>query len=277
MRLEDGTVWMLSMPGQIWTDQRLQTAAETLSNVSANAYTKTSTERLLRAELRVSSMCLDRPAIGLVDFRQWAVREVAFYLARQPAISLIDSSNGEPEGGVWLSSVEKALVEGLDDATQEFMEGLEPKSLGLASTSGQLNHRLYNYLAYKSYHQFRIQFAETFPSLLLTSVLPEKDDLGTQLRPIVHSGAPVIKTLSNRWNVRPGVVRHLVGKLTGLIGLQWSRSAQGLALALNALRPGDLPGDVAREWTDFNHMVAVGQRLFRCRIWESTAALEWLS
>jgi hypothetical protein len=49
----------------------------------------------------------------------------------------------------------------------------------------------------------------------------------------------------------------------------------GLAISLNALNPADLPGD-ADAWGEFNHMVAVGQRLFGRPIWQSTAVLEWL-
>jgi hypothetical protein len=45
---------------------------------------------------------------------------------------------------------------------------------------------------------------------------------------------------------------------------------------LNALRPEDFPGDSVDEWSEFNHMVAVGQRLFAGTIWESAASLEWL-
>jgi hypothetical protein len=61
------------------------------------------------------------------------------------------------------------------------------------------------------------------------------------------------------------------------VGLQWSRDARGLALALDALNPQDLPGDDPAEWDEFNRIVVTGQRLFLRPVWESPAALRWLS
>jgi len=72
------------------------------------------------------------------------------------------------------------------------------------------------------------------------------------------------------------VIRHLVGRASSDMGIQWGRDARGLALALNALHPQDLPGDSPAEWSEFNRIVATGQRLFIRPIWESPAGLEWL-
>ena len=267
---------MLAIPGMDWTDQRLQVAANALSNVSANAYTKASIERLLRQELQVASVFLLQPAIRSVDLRQWGVREAAYVLAKRLAYTYSSHLFEESDTRLRFSSIEVALIDSLDEALQEFVDELEPQALKLASASGQLNQRLYNYLTHKSHRQFRVQLAETFPSLLVTSALAKRDTLGAELRSIVDSGTPLIKGLAGRWKVRPGVVRHLVGKPTGHVGIQWSRDAMGLAQALNALRPEDVPGDEADTWREFNHMVAVGQRLFCRPIWDSAAGLEWL-
>ena len=260
LRLKDETIWMLAIPGMDWTDQRLQVAANALSNVSANAYTKASIERLLRQELQVASVFLLQPAIRSVDLRQWGVREAAYVLAKRLAYTYSSHLFEESDTRLRFSSIEVALIDSLDEALQEFVDELEPQALKLASASGQLNQRLYNYLTHKSHRQFRVQLAETFPSLLVTSALAKRDTLGAELRSIVDSGTPLIKGLAGRWKVRPGVVRHLVGKPTGHVGIQWSRDAMGLAQALNALRPEDVPGDEADTWREFNHMVAVGQR-----------------
>ena len=50
----------------------------------------------------------------------------------------------------------------------------------------------------------------------------------------------------------------------------------GLALALNALHPQDVPGDSRAEWDEFNRAVVTGERLFLQPVWQSTAGLEWL-
>ena len=249
-------------PGWVGQINDCKVAANALSNVSANAYTKASIERLLRQELQIASVFLVRPVIGSVDLRQWGVREAAYVLAKRLADTYSSHSFEESDSRLQFSSIEKALIDSLDEALQEFVDELEPQALKIASASGQFNQRLYNYLAHKSHRRFRLQLAETFPSLLVTSALARRDTLGAELRSIVDSGTPLIKGLAGRWNVRPGVVRHLVGKPTGHVGIQWSRDAMGLAQALNALRPEDVPGDEADAWREFNHMVAVGQRLF---------------
>ncbi len=275
LRLVDETIWMLAIQGKGWTDGQLMVAGETLSNVSANAYTKASVERLLRQELKIASVSLESPVLGFVDLRQWSVREAAYVMFKRLTDRRSGYSSSESNAGLRISTIEESLIDGLSDALDDFAEGLEPTALKISSANGQFNQRLYNYLVHSSYHRFRIQFAETFPSLLLTSVLAERGSLGAELRSIVDSGAPLIKGLAERWGVRPGVVRHLVGKSSGHVGVRWSRDAMGLAISLNALNPADLPGD-ADAWGEFNHMVAVGQRLFGRPIWQSTAVLEWL-
>lgn len=276
LRLTDGTIWMLSVPGTMWTDERLGVAAKALLAVSADAYTKSTIEQLLRETLRNEAIRLEQPIIDRVDLRLWDVQKASFHLAKRLVHGKRTNSVGELDYRLRYSDIEKLLIDGLDDALQEFVDELDSTALDLSLTQGRVNHRLYNYLAHKSYREFRVQFAGIFPSLLLTSVLPEKDDLGVDIRSIVDSGAPAIKTLARRWGVRPSVIKHLVGRMSGHVGLRWSRDARGLAQALNALRTEDLPGDVADEWVEFNHMVAVGEQFFRRRIWESAAALEWL-
>ena len=272
LRLCDGTVWMLVLGGQVWSDERLRAAAEVLRRVSERAFTKRSIEGLLRKELEVRAVSLEFPPIDRVDIRQWDIEKVAFALVRQPAAG---RSTAEcPETSEWTTRI--ALRDGLNAALRRFVDHMDPQALRAATRGRHFDLRIYNYLAHREYRQYRLQFAQTFPGLLLTAVVAEPRSFGEELRSIVDSGAPLIKGLAARWNVRPGVIRHLVGRASSDMGIQWARDAKGLALALNALHPQDLPGQSPAEWSEFNRIVATGQRLFVRPIWESSAALEWL-
>jgi hypothetical protein len=272
LRLLDGTVWMLVLQGQVWSDARLHAAAGILARVSEQAFTKRSIERLLRKELGVDSVSLESPPIDGVDIRQWDIEKVAFALARRPAPGT--SAAGRPESTERDARI--ALCEGLNEAVGRFFDSMDTEALRLATRGRRFDPRIYNYLAHRDYRQYRLQFARTFPGLLLTAVVAETRSLGEEMRSIIDSGAPLIKSLAARWKVRPGVIRHLVGRASSDMGIQWARDAKGLALALNALHPQDLPGQSPAEWSEFNRIVATGQRLFLRPVWESSAGLEWL-
>lgn len=270
--LRDGTVWMPALRGEAWSDERLQAAAGILGRVSNQAFTKGSIECLLRKELGTRSVFLEPPTVDRVDVRQWDIEKVAFALARHPAARR--SAGESPESREWAARSE--LRDALDATLRCFVDRMDPRALRAATHGRRFDLRIYNYLAHHDYRQYRLQFAETFPGLLLTAVVAEPRSFGEELRSIVDSGAPLIKGLAARWNVRPGVIRHLVGRASGDIGVQWMRDAKGLALALNALHPQDLPGDGAAEWSEFNRIVATGHRLFYRPTWQSPAGLEWL-
>ena len=118
-----------------------------------------------------------------------------------------------------------------------------------AKTSRHFDLRIYNFLAHRDYRQYRLQFARTFPGLLLTAVVAEPRSLGEELHSIVDSGD---------------------------LSIQCMRDVKGLALALNALHPQDLPGESRAEWDEFNRIVATGHRLILGPICEPPAGLEWL-
>jgi hypothetical protein len=272
LMLLDGTVWMLELRGEAWSDERLGAAARILDRVSKQAFTKSSIECLLRKELGTRSISLEPPLLDRVDIRQWDIEKVAFALARHPAARR--SAAESCERREWAARAE--VRDALDEALCCFVDRMDREALRAATRGRRFDLRIYNYLAHREYRRYRLQFAETFPGLLQTAVVAEPRSLGEELRSIVDSGAPLIKGLAARWNVRPGVIRHLVGRASGDIGVQWMRDAKGLALALDALHPQDLPGDSAAEWSEFNRIVATGQRLFYQPIWESPAGLEWL-
>jgi hypothetical protein len=272
LRLSDGTVWMLTLRGAVWSDERLRTAAGVLRRASRLAFTTSSIESLLRRELEIRSVFLESPPVDQVDSRQWDIEKVAFALVRQPGAGR--STEACRERQEWTTRT--ALRDALDEALGSFVDGMAPSALRAATRTRHLDLRIYNYLAHREYRQYRLQFARTFPGLLLTAVVAEPRSFGEDLRSIVDSGAPLVKGLAARWQVRPGVIRHLVGRASSDMGIQWMRDAKGLALALNALHPQDLPGDSPAEWSEFNRIVATGLRLFVRPIWESSAGLEWL-
>ena len=274
--LADATVWMLVLERQDWTKERLRASAEVLAGVSKQAFTTGTVERLLRKQLGIKSLPAATLPIGRIDELVWETEKVAFALVRQPAANRSDarirgSSLGEIE---W--TVRTRLRASLNDELRSFVKAMDPEALRIATAGRRFDLRVYNYLAHTEYRRYRLQFAETFPSLLQSAVVAEPRSLGKDLRSIVDSGAPLIKGLAARWNVRPGAIRHLVGRASSNVGVQWSRDARGLALALNALHPQDLPADNASEWGEFNRIVVTGQRLFHQPVWESAAGLEWL-
>ncbi len=276
MRLEDATVWMLTLQKAAWTDERLSAAAERLARVSAQAFTKSSIESLLRQDLGIRSLAMAPPPVRRLDERLWEIEKVAFACVRGPAARRAVEAISETRLAKREWTLRADLRDGLGNALRSFHRLMDPAALPMATAGRRFDLRIYNYLAHRRFQRYRLQFAETFPSLLLTAVVAEPRSFGEDLRSFVDSGAPLIKGLAARWNVRPGVVRHLVGRDWNSVGLQWSRDARGLAVALDALHPQDLPGDDPAEWEEFNRIVVTGQRLFLRPVWESAAGLKWL-
>lgn len=276
IRLEDATIWMLILRNAAWTNARLRAAAESLARVSEQAFTRSSVESLLRQDLGIRSLSIATPSLRRIDEHLWEIEKVAFACVRGPAARHAGKGIAEPGLARLEWSLRADLRHGLGKALQSFRQLMDPEALPLTTTGRRFDLRVYNYLAHRRYQRYRLQFAETFPSLLVTAVVAEPRSFGEDLRSFVDSGAPLIKGLAARWDVRPGVVRHLVGRDWSDVGLQWSRDARGLAVALDALHPQDLPGDDPAEWEEFNRIVVTGQRLFLRPIWESAAGLKWL-
>lgn len=273
LTLKDETVWMLRVSGSAWTPSRLRTVAEALSRISSGPFSKAMIERLLQAELGTTSVSFERLNPNSVDISQWGVEAIACALAKSLSGRRAHCAPSEKPSS-W--TIEAALVDGLKIALDDFTGRMHPMARKLASATGSFDLRIYNYLAHSVHRRFRLQFAATFPGLLLSCVLAERGTLGAELRSIVDTGEPTVKGLARRWKVRPGVIRHLVGKSASHIGVQWSRDAMGLAMALNALYPQDLPSDNADDWREFNRIVAIGQRIFCRPFRDSAAGLVWL-
>ena len=276
LRLQDATIWQLAIPGLGWSREQLDRAANILADVSAEPFTIRSIGRVLRQGLQIDGLSVIRPLLDRVDPDVWEIDKVAFALVRRPDAKELHQGVSEtrPEDSEW--DVRQALREELTEALRRFGSNMDSRALRLASSTGHFDQRVYNYLVYARHRHYRLQFADTFPSLLQTAVVAEPAGFGAELRTIVDTGTPLIKGLAARWNVRPGVIRHLVGRASANVGFRWSRDAKGLALALDALHAQDVPGDTRGEWGEFNRIVATGQRLFLQPISESAAGQTWL-
>jgi hypothetical protein len=273
LRLLDGTVWMLVLQGERWCSERLWTAAKWLAHGSAQAFTTSSVERLLREKLDTPSLSVSVPPVAGIDERLWEIDKVVFALANRP-----DAQTDYPDARSELCEwrIRKTICGRLDDLVQRFFEAMHPEAFKIATTDRCFDLRVYNYLVHEDFRHYRLQFAGTFPSLLQSAVVARPGGFGEELRSIVDAGQPLIKGLASRWGVRPGVIRHLVGRASSGVGAQWARDARGLAVALNALHPQDVPGDDPAEWREFNRMAVTGQRLFLQPVWKSSAGLKWL-
>ena len=82
-------------------------------------------------------------------------------------------------------------------------------------------------------------------------------------------------SLAAGWQVRPGVVRYLIGKPIDLAGEHWKMRMPQLAVILNALIPEDMPGDQQESWDLLNRVVGVGESLFRRPVWQTAVGRDW--
>jgi len=273
LRLTDGTIWMLAMPGKAWTRGRVLSAAHVLSEASTGA--PGDAERRIRQLPGLEGVTVDAPRLGAPDPKQWDIPGIAAALvarrqgARGTGPSPCRALNQTP-------SVEETLRRELTAALRDFVAGMDTEVLAAASAGMVLDLARYNYLVRNPFRAFRLQFAATFPSLVPTAIAGGPGTLGAELRTIVDRAGPLVKGLAARWGVRPGVVRHLVGRSSALLGTLWESKPRELAVLLNALRPEDVPADSPHAWGQFNQAVAIGRVLFRKPVWQSPPTLEWL-
>lgn len=276
LRLDDETVWMLSMLGMAWTSERLRVAANTLVSLSSQAPVPERVERYLRHALGLNSVMLKTPVLDMVEPRQWGIWETSQALLVRSGPLSISTLTREESIQDRARSIETSLTKDIGEALSTFVDGMNPRATAMASAEGGIDVNQYNYLVYRRFHRYRQQFAESFPSLLSTTLTAAPGSIGSELRTFVDHGVPIVKSLAARWNVRPGVVRHLVGRTADQIGEEWTTNVKALAILLNALRPEDLPGDNSEEWSHFTYITTIGQSLFCKPIWKSKAGRWWL-
>ena len=276
LQIVDGTLWMLQMPGKGWSPSRLKVVADTLSRFSGEPPNRRSVEGALRRDLGVEAVVLLDPAISTMDASQWGTGEIAHALFGRDAPTRRKSLIADPGIETQIRAVESSLVTELTAALEDFVERLDPTARKMSSADGQIDVAMYNYLAEKPFRKYRQQFAQVFPGLLHAAVAADSGSIGAEVREIVDNGAPVVKELAARWQVRPGVVRYLIGRPVADFGKQWSFKMKELATLLNALRPEDLPGEDSESWSRFDRTVAIGQDIFGKPIWQCAAGLEWL-
>lgn len=276
LRIKDGTIWMLTAPGGAWTTRRLLTAASTLARVRGQAVDHARIEQRLRQVLGLPSLRLEEPRLDRLDPRQWAIVETALALVERAGPVDPTCAPLARITELRVASVESVLHEALSEALRTFREGLDATACRLATTDGRIAIAGYNYLAQRDHRLYRQQFAKTFPSLLPLAVSATPGSLGAELRAIVDSGLPAVRTLAQRWGVRPGVVRHLIARPLDQFGSRWAGRLRELAIVLDALAPEDVPDAEPAAWERLNHAVTVGARLFGRPVWESPSARAWL-
>lgn len=264
------------MSGRAWTHRRLTEVAAVLSRISSQPIDQRRLERLLRHALGLKSVTIEEPKLDALDPGQWGITETTRGLLERGGLLSWTVCNNASSVETQIRYVESALSEELGRALYSFCRSTNSIVRTAASIDGRINVALYNYLVYEGFQKFRLQFASTFPGLVHTTLTTTSGSLGTELRTIVDQGAPLVKSLAARWGVRPGVVRHLIGKPSGQFGAHWASNIKALAALLNALRPEDLPGDDPDAWRQFNKAVEVGQNLFHKPVWKSETALSWL-
>jgi hypothetical protein len=273
LRLADGTVWMLRLPGKAWTKNRILSAAEVLKTQSTVC--QAGAEQRIRRLPGLEGTTVEVPSLEALNPAQWDIPRMAAALAaRQRATSAI--RHPLPAIKELTNSVEAALHRKLAIALREFVAGMDKMVVAAATSGGSLDIAVYNYLVREPFRAFRLQFAATFPGLVSVTVEAAPGTLGAELRAIVDEGRPVVKSLAASWGVRPGVIRQLVARPPEPAASKWTARPRELAVLLNALRPEDVPTDAAEDWDLFDEAVSIGRRLFRKPVWQSAPALQWL-
>ena len=143
------------------------------------------------------------------------------------------------------AAIEEELTTCLGSTVEEFLSALDPFARASATGGAGFCMAVYNFLVHPTHDTYRRQFAETFPGLVPKVVNAARDNFGAELLEIIDSGRPVVRSLAVRWQVRPGVVRHLIGKPIDLVGEHWVMRMPQLAAILNAQILEDMPGDPA--------------------------------
>ena len=276
LQIVDGTLWLLQMPGKGWSSTRLKVVAETLSRFSGEALSPGAVEGRLRRDLGVQAVVSLEPVISTMDASQWGTGEISHALFGRDAPTRRKSLIADPGVENQIRAVESSLATELTAALEDFVDRLDPTAKKIASADGQIDVAMYNYLAQEPFRKYRQQFAQVFPGLLPAAVAADSGSIGAEVREIVDNGAPVVKELAARWQVRPGVVRYLIGRPAANYGKQWSFKMKELATLLNALRPEDLPGEGSESWSRFDRTVGIGQDIFGRPLWQFAAGLEWL-
>ena len=137
----------------------------------------------------------------------------------------------------------------------EFRGGLDKRIVSAIVRSGAaLNLPLYNqyHRLPKSSQHFRLQAAEAFP--LLGAVLAETSRAFTLVQ-AVDNQHPLVPALAKELNAPASVVRWLMGKDAGVVGILWVGRIKDLAAYLTLLCPEHRPY-TAQDWCSFNSFVS---------------------
>ena len=274
LRLTNGSIWMLRAPGAIWSPERLSIASSALVDGDATKMNVRSATARLDSSLGLPVIIVDEPRLDPLDTAPWDLYGVAAALVRRTA----GGARARKAQGEWASrtaSVEEDLGVCLSFAISEFLSALDPIARASATGGAGFSVAVYNFLVHPAHGTYRRQFAETFPGLVPKVVNAARDSFGNELLEIIDSGRPIVRSLAARWQVRPGVVRHLIGKPIDLVGEHWTMRMPQLAIILNALIPEDMPGDQQEGWDLLNRVVGIGERLFRRPVWQTAVGLDW--
>ena len=265
---------MLRALGAIWTTERLRIASSALIDGDATKWNTRIVTARLDSALSLPVIIVDEPGLDPLDAAPWDLFGVAAALVRRTEGG-VRAGNEHGELATPTSSVEQDLKVCLGSAISEFLSALDPVARASATGGGGFCVAVYNFLVHAVHGTYRRQFAETFPGLVPKVVNAARDSFGAELLEIIDSGRPVVRSLAARWQVRPGVVRHLIGKPIDLVGEHWAMRMPQLAAILNALIPEDIPGDQQEGWDLLNRVVGVGERLFRRPVWQTAVGLDW--
>ena len=275
LRLTNGSIWMLRAPGAIWTAERLRIASSALIDGDATKVNTRTVAARLDSALGLPVIFVEEPGLDPLDVAPWDLFGVAGALVRRIEGG-VRAGKEHGELAIPALSVEEDLKGCLGSAIAEFLSALDPVARASATGGTGFSVAVYNFLVHPTHGTYRRQFAETFPGLVPKVVNAARDSFGAELLEIIDGGTPVVRSLATRWQVRPGVVRHLIGKPIDLVGEHWAMRMPQLAAILNALIPEDMPGDQQEGWALLNRSVEVGERLFRRPVWQAAVGLDWI-
>ena len=162
LRLTDGTIWTLRMPGRAWTRNRILSAAGVLAEVSAS--TGSDAEQRIRRLPGLEGVALEAPLLDAPDPLQWDLHRTAAALVARSRAATVPVAPDHQRARSIFFSLDAALMRELATALQGFVADLDAEVLEAASPAGSLEPALYNYLVREPFRTFRLQFAATFPA-----------------------------------------------------------------------------------------------------------------
>lgn len=246
LHLSDESLWILCILGSAWTKGRVERVIPILIDVGRGGISHFQALRTLRLTLKIANL----KSVSALNVNalvgEWGPEISQCEAVAKQALrrkSSVQPAGTQPESPNFSDFLESWI--------DERVSALDPYISNLATVDNAMDLRLYSYLAHPSWTQYRTQAFRSIPLLVREAVDAEPSGEAGVLKAAIDNGMPIIKFLSARWHVPPGVIRLLIHLDLKTIGSFWKGDYHSLAMTLAAL-PNDYYPKSTHEWRNFN-------------------------